>query len=911
MTERSLHVGADDTAAQGVHDDDAHLPSGTVTFVFTDIEGSTQLFRRIGDRYAPLLERHRELLREAWHAHGGVVLGTEGDAFFVAFQDVNDALQACDDAQRSLETEPWPPDEVIRVRMGVHSGLAWPREGNYVAIAVHQAARVVSAAHGGQVIVTADAAAHAGSSWRELPTSSGSDASLPERAATRCLSSLGRFRVRDFEGPVELFQLANPTLAHAFPSLRVLPADSHNIVVPPTPLVGRGEDLEVLEGLVGGSRLVTVVGPGGVGKTRLASELGLRCAGTRQDGVWFVDLTSLREGDLIPEAIAAAVGASVSGSADVWGLVTDHLSARDALLVVDNCEHVRASAAERIHELLQLCPSVHVLATSREPLGLIEERVWRAEPLDPSTAAVDLFLERAGLGSSLDPVDEGLRATIEALCHELDGLPLAIELAASRCDVLTPAEELEQLRKRRDVLRTTDPTLAERQRSMAAAIAWSHDLLNANEQQAFCRLGIFADGFDLEAAAAAVAGPNQADESGSAGLIDPYDVPELVWALLSKSLVVKEPAGGATRYRMLETIRAYAGRELDRSGSMLDVGRCLAQFYLDTFGPHLDRQGPEMTSARAREADNLRALVPALATGDPELAQMVASSVVADARQTSYHAALAEGRSLLAMLPEPGLGRVALLDTVAFLAAEAQRSDEASELLAEAEEMAKTVGVPPWLEGRLEQERGIIELINGDPRRARELALAGLEQEPTERGRANLLELLMIAAIDLGDFEEARMAGEAALELATPRGSLEIIGMLQSSLAEAAWRAGDRVMAARWQLESLRIGMQTGRGREIAFALIIAARLAESSGELGSAVRLQSSADAMLAELGVSLYPEDRAQRDALMEACQQRLAQEEFASEVEGGAAMPVEQGVLAATLVLTSTIDGAEDSP
>jgi tetratricopeptide (TPR) repeat protein len=440
---------------------------------------------------------------------------------------------------------------------------------------------------------------------------------------------------------------------------------------------------------------------------------------------------------------------------------------------------------------------------------------------------------------------------------------------------------------------------------MSAAITWSYDLLNTNEQLALSRLGLFADGFEIDAATAAIAGPDQAPGRGE-GRIDPYDVPELVWSLASKSLVVKDPAAGATRYRLLQTIRSFAEREAERTGAALDVARCLASHYLDSFGPRLEWHAPEMLSHRAREVDNLRGLIPVLAQGDPALAQIVACVIVADARRTSYLVALAEGRSLLASLPEPGMERVALLNAVAFAADEAQRPEEASLLLAEAEGLAASVGVPPWLEGRLEQERGIVELLKGDPRRAREVALDGLERTRSPRGRAYLNELLMIAAVDLGDFEEARIAGEDALELAVGRGDIEAAAMLQSSLAEAAWRAGDRVGAATRQLESLRIGMQLGRGREIAFSLIVAARLAEASDELAYAVRLQSSADAMLDELGTSLYPEDMARRNELMETCLRRLGEQSFEEACRSGAALSVEAAAQAALGALLSTIEG-----
>ena len=268
------------------------LPSGLVTFVFTDIEASTQLFRRIGDRYPPLLERHQEILRAAWTAWGGCEVKTEGDSFFVAFSDATAAIEACAQAQRDLTSEPWPADAVIRVRMGVHTGLASPHGDDYIALAVHQAARVVDAGHGGQIVVSAETAERA------------------ERCEPATLASLGRYRVRDFDDPVELFQVAAPDLPAEFPPLRVLPADRHNLVGAPTTIVGRDDDLRALADLVAASRLVSVVGPGGLGKTRLVTEYGIRCATDWDHGVWFVDLAPLSDPALVARTVADAVGRS-------------------------------------------------------------------------------------------------------------------------------------------------------------------------------------------------------------------------------------------------------------------------------------------------------------------------------------------------------------------------------------------------------------------------------------------------------------------------------------------------------------------------------------------------------------------------------------------------------------------------
>ena len=315
---------------------------------------------------------------------------------------------------------------------------------------------------------------------------------------------------------------------------------------------------------------------------------------------------------------------------------------------MDNCEHLTVGVARHVDELLRGCPAVQVVATSREPLGLRGERIWRLSPLGSDDAAVQLFCDRAGLTGALD---QSLRATVVELCRLLDGLPLAIELAAARCDVLAPAEILARLGRQPTLLRSDDPTVSARQRSLDDTISWSYDLLSPDEQLAFRRLGVFAAGFGLEAPTAAVAD----------GDIDPYDVPELIWSLVSKSLVANELAAGSTRYRMLDTIRAFAQRRLARSGELAVVAVRLGRFYVDAYGPQLEKADVQLLAERAREIDNMRALIPTIAPHDEELAQHLACTVVVNHRRVAPRAGGDEGLRLLDQLTARTPTRVALL----------------------------------------------------------------------------------------------------------------------------------------------------------------------------------------------------------------------------------------------------------
>ncbi len=354
----------------------ATLPSGLVTFVMTDIEGSTKMFRRLGEGYPPILETHNRLLREQWQAYGGAEVKTVGDAFIVAFGSAADAMSASVAAQRAMADHPWPADATVRIRVGVHAGTAYPRDGDYVALALHQAARVVGAANGGQVIASEDAveAADAGGAVR--------------------FAQLGAFRLRDFDRPVRLAAVVGEgqTLDEP-PTVRAIPAEGHNLVAALTSFVGRAADIDDIRRLARAGHVVTVVGPGGMGKTRLVAEVGLQVAPEWSDGVWFVDLSTVTDERRVVTAIADAIGETCADGDDTEILAL--LERRRLLLLLDNCEHVIVAAARLVDRVLARCPGVGVLATSRVPLALQAEEVWRIESLPTRSESVQLFVDRA------------------------------------------------------------------------------------------------------------------------------------------------------------------------------------------------------------------------------------------------------------------------------------------------------------------------------------------------------------------------------------------------------------------------------------------------------------------------------------------------------------------------------------
>jgi predicted ATPase/class 3 adenylate cyclase len=567
----------------------ARLPSGTVTFLFTDIEGSTRLLRRLGGRYAEVLGEHRRLLRAAFAEHDGREVHTEGDAFFVAFARASDAIAAAVKAQRALASQAWPEGADVRVRMGIHTGEAEVPVDDYVGLDVHRAARICSAGHGGQVLIS--------SSTRELLAGE-----LPADVALR---DLGEHRLKDLDRPEHLFQLVVGDLPADFPPVTSLSAGSGRANgLPPLPnrTIGRADDVRaVVERLrVDGARLLTLTGPGGVGKTRIALEVSRAVQGEFTDGACFVPLAALRRPEDVPGAIVKALGVVVlSGESDDQA-VERFLSAKDVLLVIDNVEHLLA-AAPFIGRLLHACPALTVLATSREPLGLQAEERHPVSPLAlpaPATSAnadalagvdaVALFCARARAHDPGFDLDDANAPAVAEICRRVDGLPLAIELAAARCGLLSADEIAERLQDAFGVLRRGARDAPARQQTLGAAIDWSHALLSDGEKRCFARFAVFAGGATVQAAEAIT----------HAGL-DTLD------GLMAKSLLVR--TGGTrtpTRVGMLDTIRAYAEARFASAVDVDAVREDHCRYYLAL----AERHGSERALWGAGAAEHLARL---------------------------------------------------------------------------------------------------------------------------------------------------------------------------------------------------------------------------------------------------------------------------------------------------------------
>ena len=519
------------------------LPEGIVTFLFTDIEGSTQLLNRLGDRYAPVLMRHRELVDEAVAAHDGIVVRTEGDAFFAVFQKASTAVAAAAAAQRALVAEPWPPDSPLRVRMGLHSGEADLVRGDYVGLSVHVAARVSAAAHGGQILITEATAELAGN----LDT-----------------SDLGRHVLKDV-GDFRLLQVRAPGLSEKFPALRSL-STPNNIPSPVDSFVGRQAEMSEVAKAIDANRLVTLTGAGGSGKTRLALETATSVLGEFPDGAWLVPLATVDVGDGVVDAVAQALRLSDHPDEAISDTLEEWLRNRHTLLVLDNCEHVVEPVAAFCARFLPSCSQLHLLATSREVLGARGEHAIRTPPLavpeKPALAAhsdaVQLFIERASAAVPTLAMDEADLAVVIQVCRRLDGLPLAIELAAARLRSLSLTQLESRLDDRFHLLTGKRHAEVPRQQTLEAVVAWSYDLLNDVEKLVFSRLGVFPDHFALDMAEAVAAGTP----------VDAGDVVDLLSNLVDKSLVTTVMVGDQLRFRLLETLRQYALDRLDDDGAV-------------------------------------------------------------------------------------------------------------------------------------------------------------------------------------------------------------------------------------------------------------------------------------------------------------------------------------------------------
>ena len=824
------------------------LPVGTLTFLFTDVEGSTRLVAALGPDYGPLLERHHAILRTAIEAAGGIEVSTEGDAFFVVFQSAVAAVGAAAAAQRSLAAERWPAAiGAVRVRMGLHSGEAVLGGDNYVGLDVHRAARIAAAGHGGQVLVSAATGALV-------------SGSLPDGLQLR---ELGEFRLKDLELPERLVQLVGPGLPDDFPPPRTLDSPS-NLPSQVTSFVGREREVAEVCELVRTSRLVTLTGPGGAGKTRLSLRAAEQLQPEYPGGAFFVELAPISDAGMIPAAIAQSMGLREDPQRPILELLAEHLRDRHLLLIADNFEQV-VDGAPVIGHLLGAAPGLTVLASSREVLHLRGEQEYPVPPLgvpDPSVHlpvetlsrfdAVALFIQRARAVRPEFDLDPQNAPAVAAICARLDGLPLAIELAAARIKLFDPEALLARLeRSLTGLLTSAARDVPERQRTLHGAIAWSHDLLDAAERMLFRRLAIFVGGCTLDSAVAVC------DPDAELG-VDTFDA---LASLVDKSLVRRVQAhDGEPRFMMLETIRDFGLERLDESADREATRRRYEEHFVAlarAAEPEiLGAQSGEWLDRLDEEQDNLRSAIQ-WAADDGSIEEAL-DAVGALWRFWQQRGHLAEGRETAQALldlpaaagPTRARARALIgLGGVAYWQADVDVADRA---YAEAVRIERGLDDPQGLADAL-YNAGFAAALVGDRDRARaayEEAIRIYESIGDRSGQLNVREALVFILLHSGDLSGARSVAEenlavlrdqeTPLRIASALSILTVINLKDGAFDAAHASLRDVIATYR----------SAGDTQRIASLLSLGATLALAEGDPDRAARIGGAAAVIAEPLG-------------------------------------------------------------
>lgn len=754
-----------------------------------------------------MLEEQQRLLRAAFHDAGGYEVGTQGDSFFVVFPRAKEAVAAAVAAQRALATHHWPEDAAVKVRMGIHTGEGTVSGDDYVGLDVHRAARISSVAYGGQILLS--------QATRALI-----EGDPPDGVTAR---DLGPHRLKDLQRPERLFQVAHPDLPADFPALRSLNAMPNNLPVQLTSFVGREQELAEIKRQLNATRLLTLLGTGGAGKTRLALQVAAECLDALPDGVWLAELAPIADPSLVPQTVASALGVREPGRPAVEALV-DFLRPKSLMLVLDNCEHLLTASAELCEHVLRHSPGLRILATSREVLGVSGERSYAVPPLalpdseHPGSpeemnqyAAVRLFVERATQYRPGYALTQANMRAVAEICRRLDGIPLAIELAAARIKVLSVEQIAERLGDRFRLLTGGARAGLPHHQTLRAAMDWSHDLLSDDERRLFRRLSVFAGGFTLDAAEGTCAGD---------GLEAPQML-DLLAHLVDKSLVLAdELAGGGTRYRLLETVRQYALDRLIESGEAGGVRDRHRAFFLSLAeDAELELHGPRQQTWLDRldaEHGNLRAAL-------------------------EWSRASSEGAEIGLRLA----GALWWFWEVRGYWTESRQWLE--ELLTRAPHAPAAVRV------KATNAASSLALSQGDFLRAEALAdqSLGLSRElGDKRATASCLIIMGIRACQLNDFQRAESLGGESLQLSREAGDNWGSAWAQFILAQVAMREGQVARAEALLGESLAQMRALGHQWGIAQALSNLGVLARDQRRYDQAVPYLEEALALFRQLG-------------------------------------------------------------
>ena len=867
------------------------LPTGTVTFLFTDIEGSTRLLQQLRDTYADVLVECRRLVRTAIQERGGQEVDTEGDAVFAAFPSAREALIAAVTAQQSILRHPWPDGAAVRVRMGLHTGEAHVAESGYVGMDVHRAARICAAAHGGQILIS----------------------DVTQGLVTRDLSDgvrlrdLGEHRLKDLAHPHRLFQVLAPDLSTDFPPVRSLDAHPHNLPIQLTSFIGRGREIAEVKRLLGAARLVTLTGSGGAGKTRLALQVAADVVEGNSDGVWLAEFAPIADPVLVPKTVASAMNVPEQPGRDMTETLVDALRPKALLLVLDNCEHLLAACRDLAAALLRTCPQVRILATSRQGLGVPGETLWRVPSLsvpEDTTRlpppdklllfeAVRLFVDRAVM------IDSGFMITSEnapalaRVSQRLDGIPLAIELAAARVKVLAVEQIAARLDDRFRLLTGGSRMLLPRQQTLRAAIDWSYDLLSQKERAVLRRLSVFAGGCTLEAVEVVCIGNS----------VEASDILDLLTQLVDKSLVLVETRHDEARYRLLETIGEYGRDRLAETGEAMEVQRRHRDWYLALAEQaELKLQGSEQVVWLRRlemEHDNLRAALEWSLTDarDAEAGMRLSAALAYFWRARDY---VAEGsrwleRALSHDGDVPASARAKAVRTLAYMLVFQGQFERAGAWAEKGLDLSRQLDDKEGI-GQSLWTLGMVALSQRDFDRAKALyseSLAYCREAGDSAGAGNALNQLGEQARSRGDYEAARSFYEESLVIRRATGDKGRIAATLGNLGSVEIAQGHCRIAAVFLRESLTMRREIGSKKGVIGCLAGFAGVAVAEDQLERAARLLGAAEVLLGTIGIPLEHPDQVEFESRVKATRAALGDAAFATAWAEGRAMTLEQAI------------------
>lgn len=893
--------------------------------MFTDIEGSTRLAHLRGEDWPAALEQHHRLIREVVDSHGAHEVSTAGDSFFIVTQEASAAIQLAVDIQRSIGSHDWTPLDPMRVRIGMHTGEALLHDDDYVGITVHAASRVQSAASGGQILLSSATTEAAG----QL------DASIE-------LLDLGLHALKDLPNEVQLFQVVAEGLDRDFPPVRSLGVLRNNVPAPPSSFIGRTSVLSELHGSLDRDRVVTLTGPGGAGKTRLALKLATERLARYRDGVWFVELDPAHDETSVAAAVARVLRLTEGESSpqDLLDQLADHVRNQDVLIILDNCEHVIDAAASVAERLAAAGPRVHLLTTSREPLAIAGERVRPVTPLstddeDPfSNEAIQLLVDRITLVEPEFVLSDSDVSTARSIVTRLDGLPLAIELAAASAAELDLDEIDRHLDQRFELLTRGRRTALDRQKTLWGAIEWSHSLLDEEQRSFFRQLGVFPGEFD-------------APTVGGVLGIDAASALTLLTTLARKSLVAPTPS---SRFRLLESIREFAVEQLDERGQRQAVAERHAQWFADRVAEL--REVQPMSAGRAEffdtHHDDLVTAIEWTATHDPETALTILPQMQMHwDRSGRWVEGLAITEQTLAATDQLRSSiRVTPLSMAARLAMTRGDLAGARRHLLDLAELGRELG-SPTIEAFAYGDMAAAAMQEGDLLSAEELyerALDAAEAHEDEvriaiitvhlaelarqkgdldtawerahqasaalqnAGRSSVVELTALqisgaVARARGDLPVSRSLFGKALAIASEMGDTESRLSVLYHLASLDLDDADAAAAKPMLREVLEVGTETDAALNLVETLDAVARLAITSGDPAVAARLVGAADALRASLSFPRSPSDDDHHSTLVAELRSTLGDAEWAAESRRGRDLTLEDAVNEALAHLDTT--------